>query len=78
MRYFNMIDIILYFKYFYVIYMEWKDFFFFLNKKKKKIKRYFIFLFRWKYFLEIEFCILFINVFEYIYLNFCIVFLFKI
>lgn len=70
MRYFNMIDIILYFKYFYVIYMEWKDFFFFLNKKRKKIKRYFIFLFRWKYF--------FINVFEYIYLNFCIVFLFKI
>lgn len=78
MRYFNMIDIILYFKYFYVIYMEWKDFFFFLNKKKSKIKRYFIFLFRWKYLLEIEFCILFINVFEYIYLNFCIVFLFKI
>lgn len=78
MRYFNMIDIILYFKYFYVIYMEWKDFFFFLNKKRKKIKRYFIFLFRWKYLLEIEFCILFINVFEYIYLNFCIVFLFKI
>lgn len=78
MRHFNTTDTISHSKYSYVTHMEWKDSPLPSNKKRKKIKRYFIFLSRWKYSLEIEFCILFINAFEHIHSNFCTVFLFKI
>lgn len=64
MRHFNMTDTISHSKYSYVTHMEWKDSPLPSNKKRKKIKRYFIFLSRWKYSLEIEFCILFTYTFK--------------